>query len=334
MGMDCLTWFFRRSDQRWGKTEAERLSTTKTTQIGQYVALFSGDPYIVHFKFSMVFNAIFVTMLYGMGIPMLFPIAVVALLVFWMLERYCVAYTYQKPPSLDDRLTKNAVSVLTKAPLLYLVNGFWMLTNTQIFNGYVAPIATIGEHMETGHTVSESLSVSQASPLLLVSVAMFIIIILESYFKEHLTRWGFSLSSNEIEVDENLPDFYLAVKLSDADWMVKEQEYYLGEYNMKIVEPELAKRMDEVGRPKKAVQGIAWYNILANPDYITAFNYIECNVPNRSNLIVDDDDDEGNDNEQSDTVQVALNLGVLNPKVAEGMPFGKGMMAYMSENKQ
>lgn len=91
--------------------------------------------------------------------------------------------------------------------------------------------------------------------------------------------------------------------------------------------------MDEVGRPEKSVQGIAWYNVLANPDYITAFNYINCNVPSRSNLIVDDDDDEDNDNEQSDTVQVALNLGVLNREIAMDMPFGKGMMAYMRSIK-
>jgi len=55
--------------------------------------------------------------------------------------------------------------------------------------------------------------------------------------------------------------------------------------------------MDRVGRSTRAIQGIAWYNILANPDYTNAFNYIECNVPDRSNLIVDDDDDEDNDNE-------------------------------------
>lgn len=92
--------------------------------------------------------------------------------------------------------------------------------------------------------------------------------------------------------------------------------------------------MDAVGRSKRAISGIAWYNILANPDYTNAFNYIECNVPNRSNLIVDDDDDEDNDNEQSDTVQVALNLGVLNKTIALDMPFGKGMMGYMKEYRR
>lgn len=31
MAMDVLTWFFRRSDQKWAKTEEEKLRTTKTT---------------------------------------------------------------------------------------------------------------------------------------------------------------------------------------------------------------------------------------------------------------------------------------------------------------
>lgn len=74
--------------------------------------------------------------------------------------------------------------------------------------------------MITDHTVSVSMSVNQASPLLLLSVVLFVIIILESYCKDQLTAWGFSLTTNVIEVDENLPEFYLAVKLSDADWIV------------------------------------------------------------------------------------------------------------------
>jgi len=44
------------------------------------------------------------------------------------------------------------------------------------------------------------------------------------------------MSDNEITVDENLPLFYQAVKLSDADWVVQEQLYYGREYNLKIVE--------------------------------------------------------------------------------------------------
>jgi len=62
--------------------------------------------------------------------------------------------------------------------------------------------------MITGHTVNMTLSVNQASPLLFLALSLVVIIILESYFKDYLTQIGFSISSNVIEVDENLPDFY------------------------------------------------------------------------------------------------------------------------------
>jgi len=76
---------------------------------------------------------IFVAFLYGVGIPMLFPIAALNLVVIYLMETYHMAYTYQKPPVLDDKLTKNAVSILRMGPLLFLCNGYWMLNNQQIF---------------------------------------------------------------------------------------------------------------------------------------------------------------------------------------------------------
>lgn len=107
--------------------------------------------------------------------------------------------------------------------------------------------------MNHGHTVGGSIGVNQAAPLLLMVIAMCIIIFMETFCKDQMNKWGFSISANEIQVDENLPSFYEAVKLSDADWMVKEHEYYKEQYGMKLVEQELADIMDATNRPKKAV---------------------------------------------------------------------------------
>jgi hypothetical protein len=75
---------------------------TKKTNMHQYVDLHSGPEYFIHFKYSSVLNIAFVTMMYGSGIPILYPIAVVAYLVFYILERVMVAYFYQLPPTFDD----------------------------------------------------------------------------------------------------------------------------------------------------------------------------------------------------------------------------------------
>lgn len=197
--------------------------------------LYNGPNYIVHFKYSALFNITFVTMMYGLGIPILFPIAVLSYVLFWMLERYHMAYTYQLPPSLDDRLTKNAVSVLKWAPLLFLLNGYWMLSNQQIFDGLVNLKPAVDGLMPTGHTWSTIPTVSQASPVLFIATASLLIFILQKFCKKQLKRWGFGFSGTKISVDENLPNFFEAVKLSEADWLVTENEYYYETYMMPII---------------------------------------------------------------------------------------------------
>lgn len=91
----------------------------------------------MHYKYSTILNITYVTMLYGLGLPILFPIAILSYFIFWMTERYQVAYTYQLPPAMDDMLTKNALKILSYSPLLFLFNGFWMLSNRQIFDNVV-----------------------------------------------------------------------------------------------------------------------------------------------------------------------------------------------------
>ena len=58
--------------------------------------------------------------------------------------------------------------------------------------------------------------------MLLIGAAVTVIIFMQRFFSAFLIKWGFSLTSTEIEVDENLPNFFEAVKLNDADWVVFE----------------------------------------------------------------------------------------------------------------
>jgi len=48
-------------------------------------------------------------MMYGLGLPILFPIAAFTYGLFWLHEKYHMAYTYRLPPSFDDKLTHNAI---------------------------------------------------------------------------------------------------------------------------------------------------------------------------------------------------------------------------------
>lgn len=130
-------WLFQRMDQSFEKDKVERIYKTKTTQIYAYLDLYTGPDYIVHYKYSTILNIIYVTMLYGLGMPILFPIAVVSFFIFWATERYQIAYCYQLPPAMDDKMTTNAMTLLSYTPIMFLFNGFWMLGNRQIFENLI-----------------------------------------------------------------------------------------------------------------------------------------------------------------------------------------------------
>lgn len=77
------------------------------------------------------------------------------------------------------------------------------------------------------------------------------------------------------------------------------------------------------------MQGVPYYFVLANPRYYRDFQYICCNVANRDALIVDDDEEEGNDCEQSDMVSILLNLAYIPDFAADHFTFEKGFYAKM-----
>jgi len=320
-----IGWLAQRHDQGWTLDEQQRLYKTKTTQIYQYLDLYSGPTFIIHFKYSVILNVTYVTMFYGAGLPILFPIATLSYFIFYCAERYGLAYTYQMPPAMDDMLTKNALSLLSFSPLLFLINGYWMLSNQQIFDTVVNRISDQGDRMQTSHNFGTLVQLNQATPMVFIALPLLAIILGYGFFYPLLEKWGYTISANTISVDENLPNFFQAVKLSDADWIVHENKNLRENYGFSMVAPEVEARLDNWEATKRPIRGLAWYNILANPSYSSLFNYIEVNVPSREDLIVDGDSDEDNDCEQSDMVQVLLNLAFAPRAVVQDFEFGPGI---------
>lgn len=323
---NAQVWLGQTMDNGWRcRTKAEdRRYFTKTTQIYQYLDLYTGPDYIVHYKYSGVLNITYVTMFYGLGLPALFPIAFLSYFIFWATERYQMAYTYQLPPAMDDKMTENAMRLFSYTPILFLFNGYWMLSNRQMFDNVINSLTFSTDQMSSAHSWSSLGELSQATPILLLAVAFVAITIMRIGFYETLVKWGFTLTQNEIEVDENLPNFYASVKLSDADWMVKESNYLKEVYGFTFVNQKVVDKLDDWQLAKKPISGIAWYNVLANPAYVRSFNYIQVDVPQREDLIVDGDDEEGNDCEQSDMVSVLINLAYVKREVARDFIFKAG----------
>lgn len=88
----------------------------------------------MHYKYSSMMNITHITMMFGAGIPMLFPIAAAAFFVLYCLENFMLYYVYVEPPSYDEKLNDSVLKNLEKAPLMLLAFGYWMFSNNQLLN--------------------------------------------------------------------------------------------------------------------------------------------------------------------------------------------------------
>jgi hypothetical protein len=107
--------------------------------MGMFKYLWNEGDYIIHFKYSSMLNTVYVTLIYGIGLPILFPIAAFTLFNLWVCERISIAYISKLPPALDDTLTINVLSVLKLVPLLQQINccGCYQINKCLIMIGVI-----------------------------------------------------------------------------------------------------------------------------------------------------------------------------------------------------
>jgi len=67
-----------------------------------YYELYAGPIYQIHYKYSSINNIVFISFMFGPGIPILFPIALVALSILYLMERYTLAKYYRLPPNFSS----------------------------------------------------------------------------------------------------------------------------------------------------------------------------------------------------------------------------------------
>jgi len=83
----------------------------------------------MHFKYAAILNIVFVTFTFGFGIPILYPIAAIAMLILYLVEKTMLYYSYRLPPMYDERLSQSVLGLMSYAPLLLLSFGYWMASN-------------------------------------------------------------------------------------------------------------------------------------------------------------------------------------------------------------
>ena len=89
--------------------------------------------------------------------------------------------------------------------------------------------------MLTGHNFETAAKINQATVLLFIAVPIIGIIVGMRFFYKIMQRAGMTLSKDKLVVDENLPNFFKAVKLQDAEWMAYENMNLRENYHFQYI---------------------------------------------------------------------------------------------------
>jgi hypothetical protein len=81
---------------------------------------------------------IYVTFMYGMFIPMLFPITLFGIVNTYITEKISLIWFNRKPPMFDSSLGDRAFTMLKYPPVLMFAMGYWAVGNCQIFESIPA----------------------------------------------------------------------------------------------------------------------------------------------------------------------------------------------------
>lgn len=268
-------------------------------------------------------------MMYGVGLPILFPIAAFSFLILYMVEKTMIYYAYRQPPMYDEKLNNNVLTILTYAPLLFLSFGYWMFSSKQLLSNKVSYATLNSEVRETGHIWYEVFQgkTYDACPHLPFLI-MFWIFLTGTIFRHQIYKGlAFLLPSlikvGDLEIDEDLDNYFNTLDEHDRNWSIKEEENARSVLNLKILNDETLTKLKTTQMGAGHMKGVHCYDILANPLYLDDFQYFSASMDDREKYIIDDDDDEDNDNAQSDLVKVILNLAFLTEKQAKAFSFSK-----------
>lgn len=190
----------------------------------------------MHYKYSAMLNITFITMMFGAGMPYLFPIAAFSFLCLYIVENYMLYYVYKEPPAYDDKLNNEVLRKLSLGPLFLVAFGYWMLSNKQLLNNnddLLIVKETTNSPFVAGHYWAEvfvfekGFHVGPAAYLLLFFGCYLVYIFLSGPVNWILGKLFPDLMIESLSIDEDIDLYQNCLDFDDKKYT------YMEEFNMR-----------------------------------------------------------------------------------------------------
>jgi hypothetical protein len=137
-----------------------------------------------HANYAQLLSHIFVCFTFSTGMPVLYFICTVNLILFFFVEKYCVCELYSLPPRYSSATGRHATSFLPLALILHFAMSVWVLSNPELFDNSANGDARSGaSSAQLNNGSQEKVSGKNTYPLFI-----FMILLIVQRILVHLTK--------------------------------------------------------------------------------------------------------------------------------------------------
>lgn len=240
-----MNWFFRWRDSG----SCCKRQNTKCVTATQYVALYAGPEFLMHFKYATILNTVFVTFMYGLALPILFGIAAFTFFNLYVCDKVLITYYFQKPPMYDNRLNDSSLRLLRWAPVFLLFFGYWCLGNKQIFENDTYAQDYSNQPTVTGHYGWPYMGPNL--PLFIVGVAVFLYLCASRPFEYLFKKIRVMQDEKDWDLDENLGTYFDCVEPWEGKRWYAKTLYNQKKLDLKVMDSKELEDLSKIKKTKK-----------------------------------------------------------------------------------
>lgn len=174
--------------------------------------LYSGFRFELASRYAAILNTFFVTLMYAPGLPILLPIAFMAMLLNYWFDKTAFLRLYATPPRYDSTVEKDFIDMLPRAIILHSAFAIWFYTSPVTHWGLErAAMREGGESLQLG----ERMTAAPALPHFVIIVVLCGAWLLKTFLSNTFGKLlALCCGAHEANVYKDFPDYWNAKKLT------------------------------------------------------------------------------------------------------------------------
>lgn len=219
--------FYHRNFTYSLKSKSEQGKMNVQNDFLVFMDMHAGPEYPFYLKFSNTNLVVFICIVFGGSMPMLFAIGMLAIAIQYFMDRLALTYFYRLPPKFGEQLNITSLKLMSVAPVIGLCILLWQYTNRQMFANAIDKISTQNQVTLSHHFLKDlnwySLKYCQKALVTFVClITIFLVIqeVVRVYKKKFKPK-------DKLKIQESvLPNYYTSLRLEAIDELLEDERQF------------------------------------------------------------------------------------------------------------